>query len=411
MTPTQPSMFEHLASTPTRPRNEEEWNSLDTSVMQLFTPHGPIDEDTLFAGRSDITLEIVDVVFQKGCHAIIYGERGVGKTSLANILRDKIFGRSQAFRLIKRNCTTQHDFALIWRHALDDFEINGKTSKDFIGDDASAYDVYKALSVIEQKQTPIVVIDEFDRVRDESTFEKMADLVKTLADSGSTATIIVVGVGESVHQLFGGHLSIHRNIRQIMMPKMSPQELEQIFATRVPVLNMNPAPKTISRIIDLSQGFPGYTHLIGQFTFRAAVARRDLEVEDIDLKLGVEKCLEKADEMVLDAYDRATRSTKPVHYYKQALTAFALANTNRRGFFKAADVKAPFSQIMNQSMDIPNFARHLKEFQSEDRGPVLIREGKPKSYEYKFANPLLKPFAIIAGIRDGIISMSDYSVS
>ena len=410
MTPTQPSMFEQLASTPTRPRNEEEWNSLDTSVMQLFTPHGPIDEDTLFAGRSDITMEIIDVVIQKGCHAIIYGERGVGKTSLANILRDKIFSRSQAFRLIKRNCTTQHDFALIWRHVLDDFEINGKSSSGFINDEANAYDVYKALNVIEQKQTPIVVIDEFDRVRDASTFEKMADLIKTLADSGSTTTIIVVGVGESVHQLFGGHLSIHRNIRQIMMPKMSPEELEQIFATRVPVLGMNPSPKTIGRIIDLSQGFPGYTHLISQFTFRAAVARRDLDVEEIDLKHGIEICMEKADEMVLDAYDKATRSTKPVHYYKEALTAFALANTNGRGFFKAADVKVPFSQIMDQNMDIPNFARHLKEFQSKDRGPVLIREGKPKSYEYKFANPLLKPFAIIAGIRDGIISMSDYTL-
>lgn len=188
--------------------------------MQLFTPHGPIDEDALFAGRADIVMEIVDLVFQKGCHGIIYGERGVGKTSLANILRDRIFSRTQAFRLIKRNCTAQHNFSLIWRHALDDFEYDGKDSKEFISNDATAYDVYKILRLMELKHAPIIVIDEFDRVSDEGTYVKMADLIKTLADSGSASTILVVGVGESVHQLFGGHLSIHRNVRQIMMPKM-----------------------------------------------------------------------------------------------------------------------------------------------------------------------------------------------
>ena len=407
----QLSMFDQLSRTRTKPQNDAEWLGLDATVMQLFTPHGPIDEDALFAGRADIVMEMIDLVLQKGCHGVLYGERGVGKTSLANILRDRIFSRTQGFRLIKRNCTAQHNFALIWRHVFDDFELDGAESKTFVTEDTNAYDIYKLLQRIESTQSPIIVIDEFDRVSDPETFVKMADLIKLLADSGSTATILVVGVGESVHQLFGGHLSIHRNVRQIMMPKMSRGELEQIFEKRMPVLGMTISPPILAHIVDLSQGYPGYTHLIGQFAFRAAVTRKDLDVIEMDLKGGIEKCLERADEMVLDAYDKATRSTKPVHYYKEALTAFALTRTNRRGFFKSKDVREPFSRIMNQNMDIPNFARHLKEFQSEDRGPVLIREGKPKTYEYKFANPLLKPFAIIAGIRDGIITMSDYFVS
>ena len=407
----QLNIFENLVNNPTRPQSDAEWMSLDSAVMQLFTPHSPIDENALFAGRADIALEVIDIVSQRGCHGIIYGERGVGKTSLANIIRDRIFSRSRSFHLIKRNCTAQHNFALIWRHVLDEFDVEGKESREFVKDDVNAYDIYKILSMLEPKQSPIIVIDEFDRVSDPETFVRMADLIKLLADSGSVTTILVVGVGESVHQLFGGHLSIHRNVRQLMMPKMSRPELEQIFEKRLPVLGMNTSPPILGHIVDLSQGYPGYTHLISQFAFRAAVARRDLDVTELDLKLGIERCLERADEIVLDAYDKATRSTKSVHYYKEALTAFALTPTNRRGFFKAKDVREPFSKIMKQEMDIPNFSRHLKEFQLEDRGPVLIREGKPKTYEYKFANPLLKPFAIIAGIRDGVISMSDYFVS
>ena len=195
------------------------------------------------------------------------------------------------------------------------------------------------------------------------------------------------------------------------MPKMTPSEIEEIFLTRQKILNIVPTDSVLDQLVALSQGYPGYAHLLGQFVFRAAVERKSMAVEAIDLKLGVERCVQKADEIVLTAYDKATRSTKPVHYYKEVLTAFALTDANSRGYFKAKDVKEPFSHIMKTPMDIPNFSRHLKEFQLDERGPVLLREGKPKSYEYKFANPLLKPFAIIAGIKDGIITLNDFAQS
>ena len=136
--------------------------------------------------------------------------------------------------------------------------------------------------------------------------------------------------------------------------------------------------------------------------------RRDLLVIDDDLRSGIQKCVDLADEQVKDAYFRAVRSTKPNHYYKEALTAFALTSANERGFFKAVAVKEPFSKIMGKEMDIPNYARHLKEFQDAERGPVLYREGKPKSYEYRFVDPLLKPFSIICGIKDCVITMADF---
>ena len=58
-------------------------------------------------------------------------------------------------------------------------------------------------------------------------------------------------------------------------------------------------------------------------------------------------------------------------------------------------------------MEIPNFARHLQEFQTAERGPVLLREGKPKTYEYRFADPLLRPYAILTGIHSKQIQASD----
>ena len=408
MTDKQPSLFAETPQSPTIPHSKEEWFSLDTAVMQAFTPHGPIDEDALFAGRSGLTLDVIDVVFQKGCHAIIYGERGVGKTSFANILRDKIFSRSSTIKVSKRNCTATHNYKTIWQDIFDDYIIEGRKSTEYITDNTTAYDIYKIFDMLSPSERTVIVIDEFDRVKDTSTFEKMADTIKYLADFGSRATIIIVGVGQNVHDLFGGHPSIHRNIRQIKMPKMDRAELLAILDKRMQILNMSAAEGIVSKIIDLSQGFPGFTHLIAQAAFRAAVARKEMTVSDFDLRSGIQRCVDLADEQIKDAYYKAVRSTKPNHYYKEALTAFALAESNERGYFKAMAIKEPFSAIMGKPMEIPNYARHLKEFQDLERGPVLAREGKPKSYEYRFLDPLLKPFSILYGIKDGIISMADF---
>src|SRR4051794_34622875 len=53
---------------------------------QLFTPSAPIAIAELFAGRQSQTQKIVDAVAERGRHVILYGERGVGKSSLAQII-------------------------------------------------------------------------------------------------------------------------------------------------------------------------------------------------------------------------------------------------------------------------------------------------------------------------------------
>src|SRR5437016_6112758 len=98
---------------PTIPKSDEDWRHLGYAIQDAFSPHAPIDDEALFAGRHEIIDRLIDTVFQKGRHAILYGERGVGKTSLANIMKDKIFHKVTQIKVIKRNCTNAHDFRLI----------------------------------------------------------------------------------------------------------------------------------------------------------------------------------------------------------------------------------------------------------------------------------------------------------
>lgn len=396
-------LFDGLLAQPT-PKTEEDWRQLEWQAINMFSPHAPIDDQALFAGRTDILFRLIDTVFQRGRHAILYGERGVGKSSLANIVKDQIFSRSHVVKVVKRNCTTAHTFRLMWVHALDDYTIDGKTSEDYLGPAPNPYDIFKIVDMLPLTERPVFIFDEFDRIGDRSAFPTMADTIKYFADYASRATIIIVGVADNVAELFGGHPSIQRNVQQIKMPRMSPDELRGILGKRLPLLGVELSPDVEDAIIRLSQGLPGYTHLLAQHVISGALKERRLKMDIADLGKAIHTCLSEADETVKDGYFKSVLSTKPANQYKEVLAACAKAQTDERGFFKTADIRGPLSEIMGRDMDIPHYARHLKEFCDSARGPALIKLGKPKSYQYRFADPLLRPYVILRGMADGMLT-------
>ena len=56
-------------------------------------------------------------------------------------------------------------------------------------------------------------------------------------------------------------------------------------------------------------------------------------------------------------------------------------------------------------MDIPNYSTNLSNLCSEERGPALIKMGKAKRYQYRFANPLLQPLTIMIGATEGLVQI------
>jgi Cdc6-like AAA superfamily ATPase len=292
---------------------------------------------------------------------------------------------------------------MIWRNVFDEFTVDGESADRAINSDVTAYEIVRLFEAFPKSWRPVIIIDEFDRVRDPEATVKMADTIKYLADTSSNATIIVVGVSDSVADLFGGHGSIHRNLQQIRARRMDYGELAKIIDDRAKLSNMTIRPTTRDQIVEYSQGLPGYTHLLGQAAFRSAIARRSLEVGSNDLGNAMVKCMKEADESVREAYAVAVRSTQSASQYKQALLACALADTDEKGYFRATAVTEPFKSIVGGDEEEVYYAQHLKAFCKPERGPALVRVGQPKRFEYRFADALLKPYVIIKGIADGLL--------
>lgn len=63
-----------------RPRSTDDWMQLEYEVSSLFSGY-PIAEEELFAGRAQEVQQMIEAILDRSKHVILYGERGVGKTS------------------------------------------------------------------------------------------------------------------------------------------------------------------------------------------------------------------------------------------------------------------------------------------------------------------------------------------
>jgi Cdc6-like AAA superfamily ATPase len=267
------------------------------------------------------------------------------------------------------------------------------------------YDVFKLLRDIEPGRRVVIILDEFDRITDEKTKTLMSDLIKTLSDNDDRTTIVIVGVAKNIAGLFADHASLPRAMQQLPMPRMDNDELRQIVQSRLPSIGMEIDPDVLEAIVSLSQGFPGFTHLIALNSARKAVARKSVTINSDDLAGALRVVVEEADQSVADAYFNAVRSSRVENQYRQVLLACAVAETDERGRFTARAVGEALKRI-GTPLAMTSFGRNLEQFCSADRGPTLVREGLPKNYQYYFDYPLLKPYTVIKGLSDGSISPS-----
>src|SRR5262245_31924661 len=111
-----------------QPLSTQEAEQLIIKAGQVFQPRAPINNRDLFSGRWEQLKAVADAVNQSGLHIVIFGERGVGKTSLANVIDPLLAvmeeeqaapGVTPKGRLVvKVNANHGDSFSDIWKRAF-----------------------------------------------------------------------------------------------------------------------------------------------------------------------------------------------------------------------------------------------------------------------------------------------------
>jgi Cdc6-like AAA superfamily ATPase len=380
---------------------------LMAQVNSAFTPNAPIDSRSLFAGRRKQVEKLISAIFQKGSHAALFGERGVGKSSLARTIFDFLilaFDEASGYHRALLNSAEAMSFEDIWRAIFKQLTFeqpNGETTTldQALPDNPNSENIREVFQLIDDPT--IIVIDEFDRIEDSGIRVRMADTIKTLSDNAIRTTLILVGVADSIDELIGEHESIERAIKQVPMPRMSKAELLEIVDNGISnCQGLTIEPEARERMADLAQGLPSYTHLLAREAALNAVRDDRTHVTMKDVEAGIKESVDGQLGTSLTLYTKATTAARGI-YFKPVLLACALAPKDEKGFFYAKDIVAPLKAIIENAPGIQQFAQHLKDF-CEDRGPILERDGR----RYRFIKPLMEPYVILRGLADGLIRES-----
>lgn len=399
-----------------------DWQERAASLRRTFTPAAPVRHQEMFAGRNEQLMRATDSFHALGEHVAIFGERGVGKTSLAAV--SEMFATVQGFVTARVNCTaSDENFSVIIRRIGEAIDRSVRAGAPIARLEShfqkiagvapgavailtaaapDAHDFLVAMQILSQAGDVVVFLDEFDRLGDGSIHTELVDLMKTVSDQALPVTFVIVGVARDVDALLEEHESTGRGLNEIQMPRMSMDELREVLDRGLAQAEMTILPEAATFISHLSIGLPHYAHLLGLHSGLSAVGAQRTEVCSEDVVSALSIAVARAQQHIVRLYSDATHSTR-ANNFKEILLAACLTPGDENGFFAPGDIRDALSVVMGKQMSIPAYASQIKDF-SVDRGPVLERTEHRTRPRYRFTEPLLVPYVAMRGVTEGIIS-------
>ena len=390
---------------------DAQWQQLRFEAVRIFTPSTPIGVAELFSGRQQQIRRLIDTVAEPGRHAIVYGEPGVGKTSLAQVIQHVIPAGNRKLTYVRKAAFSSDTFSSIWMSIFRDIRFTmdiGEGPKSYTIADAyqsgvTPSDVVRELSYFTAEDIPIIVIDEYNLVKVKDQSRQMAETIKAVSDEGLNVTIILVGISDTVENLVEGHGSLSRCSEEVLMPRMSSHEMQILLESRMSRLKMKIQGDAKWKIINLAKGLPSFAHALGKSATLSAVDARGLTVAERNVDHSIEDFLRASQNSLKIDYEVAVRSNQERARFRQILTACAMATTDESGYFTAKQVRQPLRRILGRDIGIDGFNPNLKELASAKRGSVLQQIGSERIYRYRFTDPAMQPYVVMKGIQDGFL--------
>lgn len=387
------------------------FSSIAESLQKLrtsFTPTQPKLTAQLFSGRRQEVKRIVTAIEEWRAHIVIFGERGYGKSSLANIVSE--IARQGGVSVLSCSCSAEIKFEDMFRGFLRDIPLPQRDlpnwAKDNPKDGASlspplssllptaafgASELAEVLRLVKDRHV-IFRIDEFDRARDPDLRIQLAEAIKSLSDVGARITLMIVGVADDLDELLGRHPSIQRNVVGIRLGLMSNAELLSLIRAGEKNAGINFSADARARIVSLAQGLPYQVQMLCQQAGQVAIEDGSSLVTMVHLRTAISEVLERTPPLLQRAYAQAFLGAD-----RDVLEAVAIAAArcvrDEQGFFTARQVcdelKKRKAGLMAREDKIQSLLEGLAR-----NGPkeILKLRRNRQSKEFAFADDQLKSY-------------------
>lgn len=423
-------------------------------LLNAFRPAAEMDNPEFFAGRADQIKQLTDSLHIPGSCPVIYGNRGLGKTSLAvqtkyiamggNALLDDLGLEGRAldadsqfltFMVTCTDSTKNFDgLAQLLINAAEeaDFTEEGNKAearrlasrtisrkislKAFETESIKTYErernrqSYKMLSRVEKLQElirilnrtydmPVLfIVDEVDRL---AGTRGLASFVK--ATSGEYAKFISVGIASSVNGLLADHRSLERSLVPVHVPPMVDGELYQITENAEGYLAEQGVEISIDRsaklkLVEVASGYPWFVHVLGQSALMlTADAQRDQVLESDVLRAIDTITRNRFVQQFSDDYVLAVRDSYPLE-------------ATLRTFAEWRDIDIPTGEVykvLRAKLGVSDPKVSKSELASRDYGRVIVTPQHRVPTWVRFNNEMFK---IYVRLRKSIQSDLDKTI-
>ncbi|MGD9676327.1 MAG: hypothetical protein AB7V19_06550 [Candidatus Bipolaricaulia bacterium] len=374
------------------------------AARRVFTPHAPIVAPERFRGRTKLLEAVTNAMASPGSHALVWGARGLGKTSLANIVRHRVGtlrGVPTYLATGEKGSTTES----LMEQPLDACgaspgllrQTKKAAEKEHLGvsgivkagleSRSETTATYRPAALTPGRivrpiadQPGVLVVDDADRVENTEVLLELSSICKGLSDRVSPFKLLILG-SEKVAccSMRDGDIA-SRCLLSFEIDRMPDGEIKDILVKGFAELRLTPGNHALARIVRLASGHPYFAHLIALKCAMSAIADGRESIDLPDLPAALDAAVHDCEPGLRATYDLAVSRGG---LREQVLLAAACVN---RRDFTPDMVRAKAAGVVPVDISPKAVRTALGNLSSQEGGQVLSRTRRGV---YHFSDPRL----------------------
>ena len=287
--------FQSSASDQIDHRGEDPLSAMRVRLRAAYTPAQPITDRRMFAGRTKVLTNLIRSIEDQRLHTVIYGERGLGKTSLLHVLAQA--AREARYLVVYVTCGAGSTFDETFRTIAAGIPMlfhsqygptspeseRGEAIASLLGRDPVTVRMAEDVLAKVAGTRILVILDEFDRAESEEFRRNIAELIKSLSDRAVRVQLLVAGVAANLNELVANVPSVQRNIYAMHVPKMSAVEIRELIRNGEVVSGLMFDDRAVHAVVSRAIGLPYLATLLSHRAALVAIdeGRKRVGAEDV----------------------------------------------------------------------------------------------------------------------------------
>jgi len=407
---------------------------------EVFTPtRAPLKSTNVYVSRGDAEDELASAV-QQGYTSVIFGEFGVGKTSLA-LVHFKEEAREE--RLVHYTNPENKTLDDVYKQALEQLGYSVEVTRTNAAENSAGATIegglwatIKAKATVGTKSTStvtgelvvksptdsgilnllteqrvVLLIDELHRASSEFKAD-LVRLIKSLSDRANDFPVLAIaGTSTQPEQLVQMDEGIDRLLREVPIRPLANSESREIVETGYARLSIDISDELRDRIVQTAAGAPSLLHALCLEAAIRSRKRGDGLLDESDVDGAIREVVKRTYHRLTERYMKATNTMGVKRYRARILRACAESDSD---FITMEMLVSKVSEYVGEEVSRTRLSEPLRQLKSDAFGSILSdvqrADGEGRHYNLTvFSDPQMKAYVRFMTVVDeqGLLDQAD----